>query len=149
MQIRQLFSTVLVLIGAAPAAAGTTTINGNIFDTQSLECQGIAAEAHLGAITSTGAAKLKWQHGDLSDGTDMTDVEGSGSDANDTQGSKLLGTQIHRPTKRYMRPVLVRSTANVVLNSIIVLVWNTSREPVTQTDMVDVATVNDPVSGTA
>lgn len=139
---RQLFSAILVLIGAAPAAAGTSAVNGTVIDTAGYE--GVAAIAHLGAVTSTGVPAIKLQQGDLADGSDMADITGSTVTGNDTMSSKLIGTEVHRPTKRYVRAVVTRTTANVVLNSVIIQLFGASLTPVTQTDLVEYGSIIGP-----
>jgi hypothetical protein len=100
--------------------------------------------AHLGAVTATGVPAIKWQHGDLADGSDMADVTGSTATGNDTMSNKLLGTEIHRPTKRYMRPILTRTAANVVLSSMMVYLFNASHTSVTQTDLLEHVSIQGP-----
>jgi len=140
--MRQLFAAILCLIGSAPAAAGTTPVNGTVVDTQGYE--GVAAIAQLGAVTATGVPTLKLQQGDLADGSDMADIVGAVAVGNDTMSGKCLGVEVHLPTKRYVRPVLIRATANTALNSILVQLFNASHTPVTQTDAAGAVSIIGP-----
>jgi hypothetical protein len=145
--MRQLLTSVLYQIGIAATAAGTTTLTGSHIDTAGYE--DVTIIANLGAITSTGVPTLKAQQGDASDGGDAVDIEGSAVVGADTDSGKCLAIEIHRPKHRYITPVLLRSTANIVVNNVIVILSNPAQVPVTQTLFVDSTALVTPDSGTA
>lgn len=134
MNIRNLTPKVRVIRGGAPVAAGTgDTQTFTEIDTKGYESVRIIAV--LGAITSTGVATLRAKGSNTSStyGSGTVDLvqDNSGSSpatasAQLTTGdsNKVLTLEIHKPGRRYIRPEIVRATANVVIESVIVELIN-------------------------
>ena len=110
--------------------AGTSNQNGSVIDMSGFE--GVQFIALFGALTATQVTSLKVQQGNLADGSDMADLAGSSHTAlGDTDGNKCLVTDIFRPQKRYVRPIVTRGTANAVIDGVIALQYSPRVEPVT------------------
>ena len=94
-------------------AAGTTDQNGSAVDMQGYE--GVIFIALLGALTASQVTELKAQQSADSGGSpdDFSDIAGSKvGPLADGDGNKMLVLEIVNPQKRYVRPVLLRETAN-------------------------------------
>lgn len=119
---------IAVDVAGAPAAAGTTAVNGVVVDT--LGNESIAFLVHFGAITATAVTTVKVQTGDMADGSDMADVVGSAVTVPDTASNKVvMSAELHRPRKRYARYVVTRVTANSVVNGGLALFGRTGYTP--------------------
>jgi hypothetical protein len=130
MSIRNLTPQVRVIRGGAPVAAGTgDTQTFTEIDTRGFEAVRILVV--LGAITASGVATLRAK------GSNTTGTYGAGTvdliqdnsgntpvtaSAQLTTGdsNKVLSLEIYRPNRRFIRPEVVRQTANVVIEAIIV-----------------------------
>ena len=120
-----------VYVSANAAAAGTSAINGTAIDTQGFES--VRFLAILGDVTATSVVTLKAQSGAASDGSDATDITGA-TTASFTAGAsdadnKVLSLDVIKPTKRYVRPVLTRTTANAVVQAIIAELYGAHKNP--------------------
>lgn len=134
----------------AGAAAGTTTIT----PTAGIDMQGFNTVAFLvliGTVTSTGVPSIKLQQSDddgVADG--YSDLEGSAFAVTDADGDEVIAVEVIRPTKRYVKCLVLRTTANVVLDGILAILGGAQSLPVTQP-----ATINgkevfvSPAEGTA
>jgi hypothetical protein len=113
---------------ANATAAGTTPVNSAAVDT--LGYESVRAIALLGTLTATQATSLTLQYSD--DGsTGWTDASGVATgNAADADSNKILIADLHRPTKRYVRAVLNRGTANAVLDGILIELSCASHRPV-------------------
>ena len=110
-------------------AAGVTNQNGSVIDMSGFE--GVQFIALFGALTATQVTSLKVQQGDLADGSDMADLEGSAHTAlADVDGNKCLVTDLFRPEKRFVRAVVTRGTANAVIDGVIALQYRARVQPV-------------------
>lgn len=109
------------------AAAGTDdTLTGTHVDMSGFE--GVTFIALIGTVTAGGTVKLHAEQGALSDDSDMADLA-------DTQtataaSNKLLVLDISNPMERYVRPVLDRATANVVVDGIVAILYGAHGRPV-------------------
>ena len=104
----------------------------------------------VGTITASGTCKIKAQHGDASDASDMADIAGSGVDLADSDDNKMAAIEIHEPKKRYVRLAFVRATANVVIDGgVAVLAHARVSPPPTHSTVDGVKTLISPSSGTA
>lgn len=98
----------------APVAAGTG-------DTQASSTVDMANYdrvrfmVSIGAITSTGTAVVKAQTCTASDGSGAVDITGASVSFTDADDNKLAIVEVERPQARYVRVVVVRATANVVI----------------------------------
>ncbi len=111
--------------------AGQTNQIGSVVDMSGFE--GIQFIALFGALTNNQVTSLKVQQGNLSDGSDMTDLAGSLHAPLDTaDAGKCLVTEVFRPQKRYVRCVVTRNTANAVIDGVIAIQYSARVQPVTQ-----------------
>lgn len=110
-------------------AAGATASNGSGVDMQGYN--GVIFIAALGTLTATQVTSLKAQQSDDNGSSDdYTDIEGSKTDAmQDGDSNKMLVVDIYKPTKRYVRPVVNRGTANAVIDGVIAIRYNADRIP--------------------
>lgn len=126
-------------------AAGITTVNGSSYDlvaTAGGPYDAVMAKAHLGALTATQQTVLKLQVSN--DNSTWTDLAGShqGPPA-DADGNKMLITDVYRILGyRYVRPVVVRATANAAIDSVDVTLYHAHSTPLTAQD----STVSTPTS---
>ena len=89
-------------------ATGTTDSNSIVVDMQNSE--GAVFTTIFG--TSATDNGVKAQQGDLANGSDMSDLEGSQLLLDGTQTTAAL--EIHKPRKRYVRVVALRGTTTTV-----------------------------------
>lgn len=120
-----------VILAAGPATAATTAVNGAVIDTAG--CESVRFLAIFGDVTATSVLTLKAQTGDESDGSDAADVTGCATDpftagASDAD-SKILSLDAIKPTKRYVRPVVTRTTANAVVTAIVAELYGYRKTP--------------------
>jgi hypothetical protein len=112
-------------------AAGTTDVNSQSVDLAQYASKRIAFLVALGTIAASGAGTIKVQHSD--DNTNFVDVEGTSQAWVDTDDDKVIGVEIHRPLKRYLRVVTTRGDAgNSTINGIFALVSDNRTQPFTQ-----------------
>lgn len=120
-----------VVVSSGAAVAAQTAIEGTAVDTQGFES--VRFLAITGDVTATSVLTLKAQSGAASNGSDATDITGAttaaftagASDAD----SKILSLDVIKPTKRYVRPVLTRTTANAVVACIIAELYGPHKGP--------------------
>lgn len=111
-------------------AAGTSDKNSVVLDMQTYQGRAFALMLILGTITSTGVGTVKIQHSDAS-GSGFTDITGASVSYADTDSNKIVGIQVNRITKRYLRVALDRGTANSVIAAMIGLIGNLRKKPAT------------------
>lgn len=104
-----------IIDAIAATAAGTTDVNGNAIDMQ--DAFGCLFVLGLGTITDTAVGGLKIQESD--DNSTYSDVTGA-TKAHATTGdsNKFIIIDVRRPgfSKRYLRGVAERGTANSVID---------------------------------
>ena len=110
------------------AVAGTSTITGSTIDMTQYP-SGITFVALLGTLTSGNVSTLKAQQGDASNGSDAVDITGASAASADTMSNKLLVVEVKYPTKRYVRFVLTRATANAVVDGVLAIPWGARLAP--------------------
>jgi hypothetical protein len=111
--------------------AGTTDTNSGAVDLAQYAAKRIAFFVALGTITASGSGTIKVQHSD--DNSTFVDVEGTSQAWVDTDDDKVLGVEIHRPLKRYLRVAITRGdAANSVVNGVFALVGDNRNVPFTQ-----------------
>jgi hypothetical protein len=119
-------------VGEAAGAANTTALTSEIVDMSGFDT--VTFIALTGDVTSGCVLGLNIEHGDVAAGSDMADTTinaaftAGASDAD----SKILAVELHKPTKRYARAVLTRTTQNAVVGGIIAIQSEPSKAPVTQ-----------------
>ena len=106
-------------------AAGTTAVNSSGVDVR--DFAGVVFIAGLGTITSTGVPSMKLQHSD--DNSTFVDVEASLQTYDDTAGNKMMVAELRGPLKPYVRAVIGRATANVVVDFVIALPYGATLAP--------------------
>lgn len=133
----------------ASVVAGTSTQNGTGVDTSNFD--EITFILQLGAITSTGVPALKAQQSDDDGSTDTyDDIAASNQAVADTDSGKVVILTIYRPTKKFVRPVVTRGTANAVIDSVLAILGKPRLLPTTQSADVKLSKVlAEPAEGTA
>lgn len=133
-------------------AAGTTDQTSAAVD---MAANGGADEvtflALFGALTATQVTSLKVQQSDDDGvGDAYSDLEGSASAAlADTDGNKILAVTV-RPSKRYVKCIIDRGTANAVIDGMLAILSKLRKYPATQSaDIVGWECHDLPAEGTA
>jgi len=109
--------------------AGTSAINTTILDMQGFES--VIGECCLGTLTATQTTALKAQAGNVANGSDMADLAGAVTpNAADADSNKVLVLEVVKPTNfRYVRFVVVRGTANAVIDSVVATQFCSHKQP--------------------
>lgn len=131
-------------------AAGTSDITGTAVDTQGYD--GVAFVVLAGTLTSTQVTSLKAQQSsDDGSADDYTDIAGSSTGPfADGDGNKMLILDIHRPRKRYVKPIVDRATANAVIDGVIAILYRAEKTPVPAHSTTSaIKQLNQPAEGTA
>jgi hypothetical protein len=119
--------------------AGTDdTLTGDILDMQGFDS--VCFIAILGDVTNLAVVTLKAMCGSASDlsGGAYKSTTATVTATETTADDKLLILDVVKPGTRYVRPDLVRATANAVVDGIIAIRYNAINIPTTQgTDVVD------------
>lgn len=136
-------------IGVAPTAAGLTDVNGAGVDLQGYE--GCLFILGFGTITVNGVQGLKAQASDDDGSGDAySDLAGTLVAAADTDDDKLVVLDVHKPAKRWIRPVVERATANSVIDLVIAIPYGAMKKPtVTHADVANSEIHASPAEGTA
>ncbi len=116
-------------------AAGTSAVNGSVIDMTGFNA--VRFTALLGTLTATQVTALKAQQGNAANGSDMADIAGAVTPAAaDADSNKLLmlDVNVSKITKRYVRPVVTRGTANAVIDGVIADLYRAGTLPQTQSD---------------
>lgn len=103
----QLGKSTLISCGDV-TAAGTSAVNGTAIDMANYE--GIVFVVKLGTAAANNSFKL--QGGDQSDGSDAVDYASSSVSSDGTSTTLII--DIHKPNKRYVRPVVTRGTSSTI-----------------------------------
>ena len=138
-----------ISIAVAPSAraAGQTAINGAMVDMQGYE--GVVAVVEMGTIAATAVTSIKWQQSDTTTSADFSDLEDTALTIADDDDDKIFVSELYRPTKRYVRIVVARATANAALRAATYIQYKARSAPVTQgTDVTTELSVG-PTEGTA
>ena len=110
-------------------AAGTTDVETTVVDRQGFA--GVSFEALFGTLTDTAVTGIKVQQGDASDLSDASDLAGSAQAIAASDDNKVLLTDVYKPTKRYVRLVVTRATANAVIDGVMAHLYEPMNKPVT------------------
>ena len=158
------------------AVAGTTNLTGSTVDTIGFDS--VMFIYGVGALTSTQVTQLKAQSGSDSGGSGAADIAGTKTTAfADADGNKLVVLDLVRcmnsttasstsapsgtdPSAgygggytpfRYVTPVLLRGTANAVVDFGIAILYNQRKRPLATQDATvsSIKTVIDAIPGTA
>ena len=134
-----------IAVAASARAAGQTAINGAALDMQGYE--GAVAIIEMGTLAATAVTSIKWQQSDTT--TDFSDLEGTGVAIAADDDDKIFVSELYKPTKRYVRLVVSRGTANATLRAATYIQYKARSAPVTQgTDVTTELSVG-PAEGTA
>lgn len=133
-------------------AAGATDSNGTGVDMQADGgYDGVLFVALLGALTATQVTALHGQQSDDDGSTDAySDLEGSNvGPLGDDDDNDCLVLDVYHPTKRYVRPVVDRATANAVIDGVIAIQYKGRTPPTSHDATVFASTaVVSPAEGT-
>lgn len=103
-----------------------TAVNGTAIDMRNYD-----GVLFIGTIGTANAGNLlKVQQGNLSDGSDGSDLEGTAVVA--TQNGQVVGADVYRPLEsqgRYLRPVIIRAGTNTVTGTIYAVQYHGRRRP--------------------
>lgn len=123
-------------------AAGTSDQESSAVDMSGFDA--VRFIALFGALTATQVTKLIAEHSDAS-GSGFTPIADATTAAlEDTDGNKLLIVDVSRPTKRYVRAVIDRGTANAVIDGVIAEQYRARTLPATQpTSVKETVKVNE------
>jgi len=127
---------------------------GDVQYGSSVDLKGFGAVAFValfGALADTSAAKLKAQQStDDAVADAFADLVGTGLDIGTAHDNKLVVLEIQNPRERYVRPAIVRATANVVIDGVVAFLFKADKEPVTADTTVAASELHHaPAEGTA
>lgn len=129
-------------------AAGTTTVNATGVDMAGFDA--VAFVVALGTLTSTAETTVKLQQSDDDGSADAySDLEGTSITVADDDDNQVFIAEVLRPTKRYVRCVVTRATANAVIDSIVAIQHAARDTPVTQPSTTTGEVHASPAEGTA
>lgn len=116
-------------------AAGTSVQTSSAVDCQGAEAfDEVTFMAAFGALTATQVTNIKVQESD--DNSTYNDSKDTLSvNLADTDGNRMLLCTI-RPTKRYLKLIVTRGTANAVIDGVWAFLRRSKKLPVTQTSDV-------------
>lgn len=138
--------------GMNAQAAGVTTINGNGIDTAGFD--GVCFVAHIGTLTAGQVTFMKVQMSNDNGVADAyADYGGTGGKCGpmaDGDSNKCLVLDVFQPTKRWVRPVIVRGTQNAVIDSVVTILYRAMKQaPVQPTSDVSASLqLASPAAGT-
>ena len=114
-------------------AAGTTAVNGSAIDMSGWD--GISFIAAFGTLTATQVTSLKAQGGAASNLSDAADLAGTSTGTMaDGDSNKALALDVYRPRQRYIRVVVVRGTANAVVDGVVAILYRGRQLPLATQD---------------
>lgn len=135
------------MITPTAGASGSSDINGSTLDMSNFEA--VLMEIRLGAIEASCAISIKAQQGDESDLSDASDLEGTSVAVAVTDDEKTKFLDLVKPTKRYVRGVVLRATGNGTVAGASYKQYGPKKKPVTQGTNVAGETHVSPDEGTA
>lgn len=139
---------VVIAVTTTNGAAGTTAITSAAVDTAGYN--GCLFVVPLGPIVSGAVTSLKVQQSSDDAATDTyDDLTGSAQTIADTDDDGVKYVDIVKPGKRYLKLVVSRATQNATIGSVVAILYNTRRRPVTQAATVVGESWISPAEGTA
>lgn len=122
---------------ANSTAAGTTTLTQTTVSMRQggISYQGVRCIVLLGDVTATALAHLKAYQGKDSGGSDKAALAGTAAQAAagaSDQDNKLLILDVYKPMEPYITFELVRGTANIVVDAILLEFYDAREEPITE-----------------
>lgn len=130
-------------------AAGTTDVECSEVNMEGFD--GVQFVAQFGTITATAVTSMKAQQDIVTGMANAADLLGTGVSIADDESNLCLILDIYRPREQFMRPVIVRGTANAVIDSVIAIQYKADKKPTTQdaTTIADSEQHISPAEGTA
>ncbi len=112
---------------------------------------GVIAIVPFGAIVGGAATSLKWQQSSDNGGSDgWSDIEGTSQTVSDASDDKVFYAELFRPTKQYVRLVILRATQNATVGGVIYIQFAAKGvRPPTQGTNVSGESFTCPAEGTA
>lgn len=112
------------------ATAGQGTSNGSSVDMKDFDT--VTFYLLVGSVASTGVVTLKAQQSSDDGSADSwADLAGTAVVYADDDDNKIAILEINLPRERYVRPVVVRATADSVIDGVMALQAQAQGEPVT------------------
>jgi hypothetical protein len=116
--------------------------------------EGVVFLVTFGAITAGGVQSIKAQQGNSSSGPtnlgDAQDLAGTGIAVADDEDNTTFALEIHKPTDRYVRPVVSRATQDSVVTAITAIRYGAHKAPVAAgSGITDSESHVSPAEGTA
>ena len=149
MNIQQLARNTKATLVKTTVVAGTSNIQSDAVDMANFE--GVVFYISMGAITATAVTSANVQQSSTAAlaGTE-TDILGSKITIADDDDNQMAIIDVYRPSKRYVNAIVLRATANSVINSIIAVQYGAGRLPATNdtTTVIDALTLISPAEGT-
>lgn len=127
--------------------AGTTDIDAAILDMTGFKS--VILLLIVGAITSGAVTSVKFEQGDAADLSDGSDLEGTGITIADDDDNETFVSDLIKPTKRYVRAIVVRGTQNAVVAGASYIQYEPGLAPQDHAAGVTVETHISPDEGTA
>lgn len=122
-------------------AAGTDdTTDGTILDMQGF--RGVVFMAAFGTLSTGAVTDIRARGGDLANGSDMADLEGTKVSIADDEDNQVLVLDISEPIHRYVRVRVTRRTANAVIDGVVALQYAPSKMPTTNAASVAAAEIH-------
>lgn len=92
---------------------------------------GVLFVAQFGTITANAVTALVAQDDSVSTFANAADLTGTSVAIADSGDNKAIYLDIYKPAKQYVRPIVNRSTANAIINSVIAIQYGPSYVPTT------------------
>lgn len=130
-------------------AAGQTTQTSSAVDMADYE--GCLFIALLGACDGTSVPSLKAQQSSDDGSTDSyADLLGTSVAGTDADDNKMLILDVYRPRERYLKALVTRATADVVIDGVLAIKYGPRKTPITQgSDVANSELHVSPAEGTA
>ena len=137
------------LTTALDYASGNADRTGAVLDMQGYD--GVLMVVKLAAVVNGGTNSIKAQQGELANGNDMADLEGTKIVIADDDDNQVFMIDLYRPAKRYVRLYVDKDAANACAESALYIQYGPTQRPV-DNDVTDAVTYEfhaTPAEGTA
>lgn len=149
MNAQQLSTAVKITQVKTAVAAGTTDTQSDAVDMADYE--GVVFIVSMGAISATAVTSANVQQSSTAAlAGSEADLLGSKITIAATDDDKCLLIDVYRPTKRYVNAIVLRATANSVINSIVAIQYGAAMAPPTNdaSTVIGRLTLISPAEGT-
>ena len=130
----------------AAGAAAATNINGSILDMEGFE--GVMVKVQTGPIVAGAVTSIKMQQDSASGMGAAQDLLGTGQTIADTDDNKMFYIDLKKPTKQFVRLVVLRATQDATVAATYEQ-YGAKKRPVTHGTNVAGETHISPAEGTA